>query len=118
MGKWLNYFFVCHRLPERSFFYRGHQFPLCARCTGILFGYLLAILFWIFFDPIPLLFAAVLLVPLTLDGVFQYLNYWESTNLRRLMTGILAGFGTIFIFYGIGKLGLEHGKMMAYYLMH
>ncbi|HBI02686.1 MAG TPA: hypothetical protein DDY49_01480, partial [Paenibacillaceae bacterium] len=52
-----------------------------------------------------MLFAVVLLVPLTLDGVFQYLNYWESTNIRRLLTGILAGFGTIFIFYGIGKLG-------------
>ena len=25
---------ICHRIPERSFFFRGHQFPVCARCTG------------------------------------------------------------------------------------
>lgn len=26
--------FGCHRRPERSFFYKGRQFPICARCTG------------------------------------------------------------------------------------
>lgn len=118
MMKWINLLFLCHRLPERSFFYRGRQFPLCARCTGIFLGYILAILFLLFVEPMPLFFAAVFLIPLIIDGGFQYLKYWKSTNFRRLMTGIWAGFGTIFIFYGIVKLGLEHGKMMAYYLMH
>ncbi|MBQ3473297.1 MAG: DUF2085 domain-containing protein, partial [Methanobrevibacter sp.] len=25
---------ICHRMHERSFFIKGHQFPVCARCTG------------------------------------------------------------------------------------
>ncbi len=28
----------CHQMPERSFFYKGYQFPLCARCTGVFAG--------------------------------------------------------------------------------
>ena len=26
----------CHQMPERSFFIKGYQFPVCARCTGVL----------------------------------------------------------------------------------
>ena len=29
----------CHQLSERSFRYKGMQFPACARCTGILIGF-------------------------------------------------------------------------------
>lgn len=28
----------CHQLAERSFFYKGYQFPVCARCTGVTIG--------------------------------------------------------------------------------
>ena len=28
----------CHQMATRSFFFKGFQFPLCARCTGILVG--------------------------------------------------------------------------------
>src|SRR5882724_6304522 len=33
---------VCHQLPERSFFIAGHQFAVCARCTGLYVGFTLA----------------------------------------------------------------------------
>ena len=26
----------CHQMPERSFFYKEYQFPVCARCTGVI----------------------------------------------------------------------------------
>ena len=29
----------CHQMPERSFFYKGKQFPVCARCTGVIIGF-------------------------------------------------------------------------------
>ena len=38
----------CHQMPERSFFINGMQFPLCARCTGILVGYLVGVLLFVF----------------------------------------------------------------------
>ena len=39
---------VCHQIPERSFFAHTHQFPLCARCTGMYLGALLSLLFHFF----------------------------------------------------------------------
>ena len=33
----------CHQLPERSFSFRGKQFPVCARCTGVFIGEVLGI---------------------------------------------------------------------------
>ena len=46
----------CHQMPERSFFINGMQFPLCARCTGILAGYLVGVLLFVLkiFVPIEL----------------------------------------------------------------
>ncbi|HBL06630.1 MAG TPA: hypothetical protein DDZ33_06875 [Clostridium sp.] len=106
--KILDYRFICHKLPERSFFYKGKQFPICARCTGILIGYLIALLM-AFFIEIPLMFSFVLLIPIGIDGIGQYLGKWTSTNTRRLITGILAGIATIYIIIFIGKLGYSHG---------
>ncbi|WP_408606651.1 DUF2085 domain-containing protein [Domibacillus epiphyticus] len=74
--------FACHRLPERSFFYKGHQFPICARCTGILIGYFIGIVYAFIFGKIPLFPSFLLLVPLLLDGGFQFIGKWKSTNGR------------------------------------
>lgn len=103
---------MCHRLPERSFFYKGRQFPICARCTGILAGYILAIIS-LFFIKIPILFCLTLLIPAAVDGIGQYLGKWTSNNIRRLITGILAGIAVIYIVAAIGRLGLSHGTKVA-----
>ena len=29
---------VCHQIPARSFFTRGQQWPVCARCSGLYLG--------------------------------------------------------------------------------
>lgn len=113
--KILDYLFICHKLPERSFFYKGKQFPICARCTGILIGYLIALLM-AFFIEIPLKFSFVLLIPIGIDGIGQYLGKWTSTNTRRLITGILAGIATIYIIIFIGKLGYSHGVKLQKFL--
>lgn len=99
---------MCHKLPERSFFYKGRQFPICARCTGILAGYILALI-CIFFTNIPLIFCLLLLIPLGIDGVGQYLGIWTSNNIRRLITGMLAGISVIYIISFIAKLGFHQG---------
>lgn len=90
--KWLPIFFGCHCRPERSFYYRGRQFPVCARCTGELTGILALLLTWTVWHPdaVPSL---LLLLPLVLDGMIQLCTAYESKNIRRLWTGILFGYG-------------------------
>ena len=38
--------FVCHQLPERSFFWDGRQYPVCARCTGLYLSGLAGFVAW------------------------------------------------------------------------
>lgn len=102
--------FLCHRLPERSFFFKGRQFPLCARCTGILFGYILGIIYVILSHGMHIILELSLMLPLVIDGTGQYLGYYESTNIRRLITGILAGIATICLFRLAIMWGLQSGE--------
>lgn len=113
MDKVLQSLFLCHRLPERSFFFRGKQFPICARCTGILVGYFVGLIYFLLVGRISLVGSLLLLVPLVIDGVGQYLNKWISTNRRRFITGILAGVATDFIIYWLAFYGFTHGQNIA-----
>jgi uncharacterized membrane protein len=114
--KFLEYMFFCHRLPERSFFFRGHQFPLCARCTGILAGYIVGIIYILIFKVSHIIIELSFMIPLLIDGTGQYLRYFESTNIRRLITGILAGISTICLFKLAIVLGLQSGHW--FYSLH
>lgn len=98
--KWLPRIFGCHCRADRSFHYMrgGHRCkaPICARCTGELFGILTGIV-WTFFGLPDWRILAVMLIPMILDGSVQLLTRYESTNLRRVVTGF---------FFGIGLWGL------------
>ena len=82
----------CHQMPERSFFYKGYQFPLCARCTGLVIGYLMGILIY-FLKIINWEIAILLCIPLVIDGGSQYLKWRMSNQRLRLITGILCSIG-------------------------
>ncbi|MFH6965476.1 DUF2085 domain-containing protein [Flavobacterium sp. FlaQc-28] len=85
-------FVSCHKLPERSFFYKGKQFPFCARCTGIYAGYFIFIpLLW--FIKIDIYWALLSILPTMIDGFTQAYFDRESNNFLRFSTGILAGYG-------------------------
>jgi uncharacterized membrane protein len=73
----------CHQRPDRSFFFRRRQVPLCARCFGLLFGVLLVPLY----RP-DLRLAAALIFVMLLDGCTQALHLRESRNWLRFLTGI------------------------------
>ena len=81
----------CHQMPERSFFVGGYQLPLCARCTGIVIGHLLGIAASFF--RMDSFLSLIGTLPLMIDGMVQKYTSYESTNMRRLITGILYGFG-------------------------
>jgi len=84
----------CHQRADRSFFYNGYQFPICARCTGVLIGYIAALIcapFYMSNYIVGLVFCAVMFI----DWFIQFLKIIESTNIRRLITGVLGGYGII-----------------------
>lgn len=87
-------FVICHRIPERSFYLRGTQFPVCARCTGILLGYLIFPLVYLGIIRIPIILIILLNMPILIDGLSQNMGLRESNNKLRLMTGILSGFAS------------------------
>ncbi len=84
----------CHQKPERSFFVNKCQFPVCARCMGVIIGYILALIIFCFFMT-PIWVCIILCLIMFSDWFIQYLKIRESTNVRRLITGILGGYGLL-----------------------
>ncbi|MBQ7822086.1 MAG: DUF2085 domain-containing protein [Clostridia bacterium] len=89
---------MCHQRTDRSFFIGSRQFPLCARCTGILFGYILGIIIAILTDCKSYKLFPLLLIPMIFDGTLQHFTRYESNNIKRLITGLCGGIGIIYIF--------------------
>lgn len=82
----------CHQRSDRSFYIKGYQFPICARCTGVLIGYFLTIPIYLCCNLkywVCIAFCLIILI----DWLVQYNKIKESTNIRRLITGILGGIG-------------------------
>ncbi|MBJ10688.1 MAG: hypothetical protein CMP66_06365 [Flavobacteriales bacterium] len=97
----------CHRKPERSFFWRGKQFPFCSRCTGIYIGYLTFPFFVFGLFDLSLIFSFILIIPTVIDGLTQAYFNRESTNLIRVCSGVIAGLGIVSIIHLIGeRIGL------------
>lgn len=114
--RWLPILFGCHCRDDRSFHYKGVRFPVCARCTGELIGILFAAVSFAFFHPgWPV--AALLLIPMIVDGGVQRVTAYESANLRRVITGALFGYGAVCLFllttgYAF-RFGLSLGERLA-----
>ncbi len=98
---------ICHRFPERSFFFGGQQLPLCARCSGTFLGVMLTLITLTLAgraraSRVPPLRVLVVLALFTLlwasDGLNSYLTFYpaaphlyEPQNWLRLTTGMLNG---------------------------
>ena len=86
---------LCHQKAERSFFINDNQMPFCSRCTAIWLGLAIGLGFMVIYT-IQLnekfLFAIILsVIPMGVDGVGQLFGLWESTNIIRVITGLLIG---------------------------
>jgi len=86
---------LCHQKAERSFFINGNQMPFCSRCTALWLGLAIGLGFMVFYrvklDERFLYIILLGVVPIAVDGVGQLFGFWESTNIIRLVTGLLAG---------------------------
>ena len=88
--------FLCHQRLDRSIIINENQMPFCARCTAIWLGLAIGIAFAVFYKAelndkfvIAILIG---LIPIGIDGTGQLVGLWESTNLIRIITGLLIGF--------------------------
>lgn len=89
----------CHQRPDRSFFIRGYQFPVCARCTGVILGELITIILLVIGIKISIIASIILLLIMGFDWFIQYIKLCYSTNFRRLITGLSGGIGLTYIYY-------------------
>ena len=117
----------CHQRTERSWTINGNQMPMCVRDIGIFAGGMLAGALWrkrglnrwtirdSLFSLMPdsslegfyadnrrtlllMVFAGMTLLPIGLDGGLQAITEYESTALRRMVTGLIFGFGFLAFF--------------------
>ncbi len=104
----------CHQLPERSLFVGGYQMPVCARCTGVMLGYILAVPLYIKFGfkaGLSFFGCAAMLA----DWSLQKAGIKESTNRRRFITGILGGIGILSCQI---KLVRKAGELLSHRYQH
>lgn len=98
----------CHQIKERSYFVNGNQMPFCVRDVAIFFGMALGLLIALFIRfELKLWWLIGGLIPIGVDGTVQLLTSYESNNIFRLLTGLIAGLVTTFalgyVFYDFSK---------------
>lgn len=82
----------CDEISSHSFFLNGNQLPYCARCTAIITGLTIGMLVALYFSPkFNLLLLGLGLLPMVIDGGLENISSYQSTNLIRVITGLLAG---------------------------
>lgn len=101
---------VCHRIDARSFHLGDRQLPLCARCTGMYLGAMLALVYQWVIAPrragTPpkrvILVLGLLLAAFGVDGLNSYFHLfpigptiYEPSNTLRLLTG--TGMGIVIV---------------------
>lgn len=93
----------CHQMPERSFRSFDMQFPVCARCTGVYLGQIIATPFFLTNTVLKLNICFLFLIIMFCDWFIQFLNIKQSTNFRRFITGSIAGIGLMGLYFNIFK---------------
>ncbi len=83
----------CHKIPERCLVVAGRRMPVCARCFGSYLGHAAAVVLFLFGVRIHWALGLALVLPMGVDWGIQRWFGIMSTNARRLVTGLMAGFG-------------------------
>jgi uncharacterized membrane protein len=97
------YSYLCHQLPQRSFFVVGHQVAICQRDVSIYGSIFIAGLAYAVtgrrWRPLPWWGLALTILPTLTDGSVQLFGSYESTWYVRVLTGALVGVGTVWFLY-------------------
>ncbi|MGI9035005.1 MAG: DUF2085 domain-containing protein [Pyrinomonadaceae bacterium] len=89
--------YLCHQIPERSFYFDGFPLAVCARCFGFYAGFLIGIVIYPIFrtlyetEPLPRVWLFLAMIPMGVDWSLTFFGIWENTHYSRLMTGLILG---------------------------
>jgi uncharacterized membrane protein len=98
----------CHQIAARSFYLNGNEMPFCSRDVGVFVGLVAGMALVLVARPKPRIFIPLLgLVPMAIDGGLQILTSYESSNLLRLSTGLLAGISIALLLHAFAVKVLE-----------
>jgi uncharacterized membrane protein len=108
---------ICHQIPARTFHINEVPLPLCARCTGIYLGALLAIVGLtvtgryrnVDLPPVPILILLISFMGIMgIDGINSYLSFFPGApqlyapqNWLRLTTGTFHGLAMAVIVFPV-----------------
>lgn len=93
---------VCHQIPSRCFFINGHALPVCARCSGLYFGFLTGIVLFplvrrrFLFRTPPRYVLFLTALPAAIDAILEKTGIWEGTLSMRFLTGLMLGAAALF----------------------
>ena len=86
---------ICNLKADRGFFIGSFCFPLCVRCSAIIGAIIVTVLIILFakvrMKKEYVFLGVILIIPCLVDGITQYGFQMESTNFRRVWTGVLSG---------------------------
>ena len=94
---------ICHQRPDRSFFWDGQQFPVCARCTGLYLSAAIGLMGWVVIKmrqgwrsrPIDPRLARTFVIAAALPTVTSLatgaLGVWDGSNVTRAMLSLPLG---------------------------
>lgn len=88
----------CNGRSDRSPHIRGFCFPICWRCSGLIIGMIICYLMmcWGLIPPISIISISFLVIPVIVcfgDGLLQRMTNYESSNIKRFVFGVAAGYG-------------------------
>jgi uncharacterized membrane protein len=112
--------FICHQRPERSFFVHGQQLPVCARCTGLYAGALLA-------APLALLTAGPLVaarartllalaaLPTLITWILEFAGFAHFSNIVRFTAALPLGGAASWLVFAVtdGRSGTVRARDAA-----
>lgn len=88
------YSFVCHQVDYKTFKANDIHFLVCARCTGIYFGALIASLVFLFYNinsDLSSKFLFIASVPMLLDIIFYSAGIYNYSVAISFSTGVIFG---------------------------
>jgi uncharacterized membrane protein len=111
---------LCHQIPERSFHVAGHPFAVCARCTGLYFGFAAGVVLYPIVrslkesDGPSLRWLFIAALPLVVDWGLGMLGIWENTHLSRVASGaLLGGMAAVYVVPGVIDLSLYKRRTLV-----